>query len=90
MILEDFPNCCTAKILTGLGTAPTAGYHGQIFNTDEAFYDHAKNLIEVAARAGKALIFAITVPAQERAIRGLATANGLTGIGRGRASSPVH
>ena len=69
MILEDFPNCCTANILTGLGNAPTAGYPGQIFNTDEAFYDHAKNLIEVAARAGKALIFAITVPAQERAIR---------------------
>lgn len=69
MRLQEFPNCCTAKVLTGLGFAPTAGYCGNNYNTDEEFYNRAKELIEGAAREGKALIFAITVHHQERAIR---------------------
>lgn len=69
MRLESFPNCCTAKILIGLGASGTAGYRGDIFQNDHEFCERARFLINQQARMGTAMIFAITNSDQVMAAR---------------------
>ena len=59
MELHSFPNCCTARVLAGMGQSNTAGYGGGLY-TEHTFQENVRRCIRQAARENVALIFAIT------------------------------